>query len=1486
MPQFGPRGRLRVLAKISITLLLALTMLASGIPNIPGVTGLEPAIAGGPDYVVNQTGNQADVQLNDDCDVNTGTPGSQCTLRAAITESNATSGAQVIHFAIPNTGPHLISPATELPTITGPVEINGYSQSGSQMATEGTPATPMIHIAPANSTAMNGLVIATNGVQISGLIITGFDQSGKAGIRLNTPVGAGDANTIVGNFIGLDGLGTTDQGNAFGVYIAGPNTQLGAADAANRNVISGNGTGVRINGTPALDNYVWNNFIGTTTSGTGSDPNTSDGVRIEAGATKNWIGEYDFGKGNVIANNGGDGVRIIDGSGSANTTGNSVRYNFIHDNGGLGIDLEGSGGASDGVTPNDIGDGDDGGNNLLNAPELTARIDDADPVDNVQWTYIQGVVKGVPGRTYELDVYTSPTCDSPSNRGEGATPVTPEYLNTQATADSEGNASFAFYVDDVPNSNVLTGAAVDVTSGADPDTSEFSNCIGGNSASTRNLTLTKTGDGAGRITATPGPSCSTFCSQDYNPGTQVTLIAQPTGVHPFLGWTGGGCTGTGACVVTMDATKAVSAHFDDPPPPPNLSVADCDVVETDSGNVSCTFNVSLGASTFQTVGFHYTTTNIEALAGKDYVATSGNASIPANETSTQINVPVKGDTEREIELEHFSLTLSQLSNASPGDLTGSGEIEDNDPLFNLFDANANGMSWENSLLSDLLSYYTYHETVEPAGPSWQEFLDAFDAKVGPLGLTRVGDFDESVLDPEDIAPSFDSFDTQGVMVENADTFIAAFRGTETDTWDNQLQDLITDFTLKQISPPGVTGKVHKGFWRALVESPAYGIVKSKAQDAVADGKKIWMTGHSLGGALATLCAYRLEKQGIPVKGVITMGSPRVGNPAFANDFNSMFGASSTRWVDEDDLVSQVPPSLPSTLGPVLDYKHVGRLNYITPVGVETLKSDSSVALNTTEPNKILELSLDDHDAVLYGWRMYENMDDPPRDATLQQRVGEFPFDNDPAIGTGLAPDEAARFFRNWLYEAKTVADLLLSMAADAAAQILEDLLYTANNIADALKAKFDRSATQVIQILNDLGIPATEIAGALKSIYNKGAEEVAVLLKTAGFLADHVVDALKAKFSATADKAIEWLKHAGFKLEDILVSVSQKFLLTVDATIGKMLPFGYKAWDFAQALKDKLGDNAEAATNRLRKWFEASAVMKALKDVYAQTALLAAELLDNFYDAVEIAQALKDRFLSSSGQAAQILKDIGMSATNVAEAMKEVFSKSAEQVADILHDLGYPVVQFVIALKSKFSTTASKTIELLLRVGIKAEDWLEVMMDKFSISVSVVIGKGKALGVKAWDFAVALKDKLGDTATKATERLAEWFAGNLVMRALRDVYDQEAQAAAELLDNFFNATEIGQALKENFALGSLATAQILKNIGFGAISIAKAVKSVFNKTAQQTGQILQDIGYGLNKVVDGVFNAFNLARQNFIDILKNLGYGIVDILAAIASLVF
>ena len=76
------------------------------------------------------------------------------------------------------------------------------------------------------------------------------------------------------------------------------------------------------------------------------------------------------------------------------------------------------------------------------------------------------------------------------------------------------------------------------------------------------LSVSKTGTGGGTVTADSGGiACGSACSDDYDYNTVVTLSADPSTGSSFTGWSGGVCSGTGACEVTVDQAKTVTAEF-------------------------------------------------------------------------------------------------------------------------------------------------------------------------------------------------------------------------------------------------------------------------------------------------------------------------------------------------------------------------------------------------------------------------------------------------------------------------------------------------------------------------------------------------------------------------------------------------------------------------------------------------------------------------------------------------------------------------------------------------------------------------------------------------------------------------------------------------------------------------------------------------------------------------------------------------------------
>ncbi len=141
-------------------------------------------------------------------------------------------------------------------------------------------------------------------------------------------------------------------------------------------------------------------------------------------------------------------------------------------------------------------------------------------------------------------------------------------------------------------------------------------------------------------------------------------------------------------------------------------------------------------------------------------------------------------------------------------------------------------------------------------------------------------------------------DVQVLVCTNEDTQIFVFRGTESVT--DACIDL--SFIKQQFrnSTPGV--KVHSGF---LYQ---YGDICSKIVNIFDNKKRIIFTGHSLGGALATLAAADCKNFLPNYITCVTFGAPRVGNYHFMTYFNRVVHQSE-RYVLGNDIVTQNPKIL-------------------------------------------------------------------------------------------------------------------------------------------------------------------------------------------------------------------------------------------------------------------------------------------------------------------------------------------------------------------------------------------------------------------------------------------------------------------------------------------------------------------------------------------------------------------------------------------------
>ncbi|HEY0412406.1 MAG TPA: lipase family protein [Allosphingosinicella sp.] len=234
-------------------------------------------------------------------------------------------------------------------------------------------------------------------------------------------------------------------------------------------------------------------------------------------------------------------------------------------------------------------------------------------------------------------------------------------------------------------------------------------------------------------------------------------------------------------------------------------------------------------------------------------------------------------------------------------------------------------AWPLEAVCAELSRLAYYHFEDKDGPR----LDAILAKAGFSGHVRF-------LATERDAQAF------GTTAPDGSVFIA-FRGTEA----GKILDLVADAEARLVSLDDGR-RVHEGFL-ATYRSLAEAIGK---WPAAAHARRLVLTGHSLGAAMATVMAALREEAVL-----VTFGSPRVGDAAFVQSFA---GRTVERYVDCTDIVTSVPPG-------ILDYGHLDGERYIDHRGIvhPTRPAPDTVA----EDHRIARFLY----LKKYAWKVWRNV---------------------------------------------------------------------------------------------------------------------------------------------------------------------------------------------------------------------------------------------------------------------------------------------------------------------------------------------------------------------------------------------------------------------------------------------------------------------------------------------------------------------------------
>src|SRR5262249_28348658 len=143
--------------------------------------------------------------------------------------------------------------------------------------------------------------------------------------------------------------------------------------------------------------------------------------------------------------------------------------------------------------------------------------------------------------------------------------------------------------------------------------------------------------------------------------------------------------------------------------------------------------------------------------------------------------------------------------------------------------------------------------------------------------------------------------------------VLACRGTEPNEWN----DIQADANAV-MSVVGTLGNVHSGFNHEVDD--LWPVLEKSLSD---NRRPVWFCGHSLGGAMATICAYRCKTSHVvnAPQELHTFGSPRVGCKRYIRHAV----VTHYRWVHNNDIVTRVPPVW-------MGYRHCGNEVYLDRKG--------------------------------------------------------------------------------------------------------------------------------------------------------------------------------------------------------------------------------------------------------------------------------------------------------------------------------------------------------------------------------------------------------------------------------------------------------------------------------------------------------------------------------------------------------------------------
>ncbi len=497
-------------------------------------------------------------------------------------------------------------------------------------------------------------------------VISGNGAFGNISLGSNS---SGHQAIVQGNYIGTDVTGNVALSNPrAGISITGSSNLIGGLVPGAQNIISGNQVGIQIGGSStaaSTGNTIQGNLIGLNALGTAALPNSQAGIHV-IDSFNNTIGGDENGAANRISFNGGPGVNVFSGTG--NTVRRNAIFsnaNLGIDLSPLGVTANDVGDADAGannlqnfplltsVTSDNSTTTIQG--TLNSTPNTTFRIDfysnlACDPLGNGEGAQFMGTTTVTTAGDGNAVINSSLPVVLATGRVVTATATSPlgstsEFspCNSSEAAGSVQFSSATYSVlEDVVNATITV-----IRIGGSKGTLSVN-------YSTANITAIAGLDYSavsGTLVFADGELNKTFTIPITNDGLTEPAETLRVALSGFTNLETMGTQSTATVTIQDDSTPLV------------LTMNSIDVTEGDSGTTSAVVTASLSAATGRTVTANFSTLPGTATSGIDFTPVSGSLSFAPGVSEQTINVIIIGDSLNEAN-ETFQVVLANPTNAT------------------------------------------------------------------------------------------------------------------------------------------------------------------------------------------------------------------------------------------------------------------------------------------------------------------------------------------------------------------------------------------------------------------------------------------------------------------------------------------------------------------------------------------------------------------------------------------------------------------------------------------------------------------------------------------------------------------------------------------------------------------------------------------------------------------------------------------------------